>query len=610
MQSSVLRIRLLARRTGLLAASPRPPAPGKPAAPRHNNNQGICLMAIKYKPQLQYPDIQDLSNQIRFVSQEGKIWLGEQRMLLMPLSALANFRREMVDLLGVERAKGFFLRLGYQSGLKDAELARKLRPGSSELDIFLAGPQLHMLKGMLRSRPIEVDIDIEHGRFYAEMEWLDSFEVEICQTELGLMDQPACWTLLGYACSYSSAFMGREIIYKEVSCRGRGDDKCRVIGKTAEEWDDTDQFKTYFKSDPVIEELYELQSQVATLRSRLQTQDGQYYGVGQSPAYQRICQTIDKAAHGKVSVLLLGETGVGKEVIARSVHLRSARAEQPFVAVNCAAIPPDLIEAELFGVEKGAYTGATQSRAGRFERAHGGTIFLDEVIELTPRAQATLLRVLQEGELERVGGDRTRKIDVRVIAATNEDLAQAVQAGRFRADLFYRLNVFPVQIPPLRSRHEDIPLLAEHFLKKFHAEYGKKTLGLSDRALEACLQYAWPGNIRELENVIERGVILADSNESISVEALFPGLMLEGQNSGVRLSSAGELVPRQAETASHWLEQILAGGISLDEVEATLMREAMQRSKHNVSRAARLLGLTRPALAYRLKKAGGELPAG
>ncbi|MCQ4348125.1 sigma 54-interacting transcriptional regulator [Pseudomonas stutzeri] len=559
-------------------------------------------MAIKYKPQLQYPDIQDLSSQIRFVSQEGKIWLGEQRMLLMPLSALANFRREMVDLLGVERAKGFFLRLGYQSGLKDAELARKLRPDSSELDIFLAGPQLHMLKGMLRSRPIEVDIDVEKGRFYAEIDWLDSFEVEICQTELGLMDQPACWTLLGYACSYTSAFMGREIIFKEISCRGRGDDKCRVIGKTAEEWDDAAEFKAYFKNDPVIEELYELQSQVATLRSRLHSHDGQYYGVGQSPAYQRICQTIDKAARGKVSVLLLGETGVGKEVIARSVHLRSARAEQPFVAVNCAAIPPDLIEAELFGVEKGAYTGASQSRAGRFERANGGTIFLDEVIELTPRAQATLLRVLQEGELERVGGQRTHKIDVRVIAATNEDLAEAVQAGRFRADLYYRLNVFPVQIPPLRERREDIPLLAEHFLKKFHEQYAKKTLGLSDRALEACQQYAWPGNIRELENVVERGVILTDSNGSISVEALFPGLAFDGHSPGVRLSRAGELTAGAAPAALHWVEQILEGGLGLDEVEAILMREAMRRSNHKVSRAARLLGVTRPALAYRLKK--------
>jgi len=371
-------------------------------------------MAIKYKPELKYSDFQDLSNQIRFVSTEGKVWLGEQRMLLMQLSSLANFRREMVSLLGVERAKGFFLRLGYQSGLKDAELARKLRPNASDLDIFLAGPQLHSLKGLVKVRPLEVDIDVQSGRFYVEIEWIDSFEVEICQTELGLMEEPACWTLLGYACSYSSSFMGREIIFQEISCRGCGDDKCRIIGKPAEEWDNTAEFKAYFKSDPIIEELYELQTQVAHLRHRLQKHNGQYYGIGQSSAYQRICQTIDKAARGKVSVLLLGETRVGKEVIARSVHLRSERADQPFVAVNCAAIPPDLIEAELFGVDKGAYTGAAHARAGRFERANGGTIFLDEVIELTPRAQATLLRVLQEGELERVGGDRTRKIDVSV----------------------------------------------------------------------------------------------------------------------------------------------------------------------------------------------------
>lgn len=555
-------------------------------------------MAIQHKQQPLYSNVQDLSDQIHFLSEEGKIWLGEQRMLLMPLSSLANFRREIINLLGVERAKGFFLRMGYRSGLKDAELARKLRPDCSELDKFLAGPQLHMLKGMART-PI-LNANIENGHFYVEAEWIDSFEVEIFQTELGLIDQPVCWTLLGYACGYSSSFMGREIIYKEVSCRGRGDDKCLAIGRTAEEWEDAAEFKAYFRDDPVIEELYELQSQVSSLRSHLQNPDGQYYGIGLSPAYQRICKTIDKAAHGKVSVLLLGETGVGKEVIARSMHLRSARAEQPFVAVNCAAIPPDLIEAELFGVEKGAYTGATQSRAGRFERAHGGTIFLDEVIELTPRAQATLLRVLQEGELERVGGQQTHKIDVRVIAATNENLDEAVQAGRFRADLFYRLNVFPVQIPPLRERHEDIPLLADHFLKKFHDKYGKKTLGLSDRAIEACLQYAWPGNIRELENVIERGVILTDNNESISIEALFSGLELKKQRSSThRLSSAGELVQR-----SQWLSEILDGEVGLDEVEAALMREAMERSSQNVSRAARLLRMTRPALAYRLKKIG------
>lgn len=564
-------------------------------------------MASTYKPQLQYVDFQDLTEQIRFQSTEGKIWFGEQRMLLMQVSAMAAFRREMVNTMGIDRAKGFFLRLGFQSGLKDAELARKLRPQCSELDIFLAGPQLHSLKGMVKVVPVEVEIDQESGAFHGKFEWIDSFEVDICQTELGQMDEPACWSLLGYACSYTSSFMGREIIFREVSCRGAGDEKCMIEGRPAEEWGDAADFTRYFRADPIIEELYDLQSQVSSLRSSLEKQQGQYYGIGQSASYNKVCKMIDKAALGKVSVLLLGETGVGKEVIARSVHLRSERAEQPFIAVNCAAIPPDLIEAELFGVEKGAYTGANQSRPGRFERANTGTIFLDEVVELTPRAQATLLRVLQEGELERVGDNRTRAVNVRVIAATNESLEKAVEEGRFRADLFYRLNVFPVKIPPLRERLEDLPLLAEHFLAKFHSEYNKRTLGLSDKAMELCMHYHWPGNIRELENVIERGVILTDNKESISRESLFAGVpepQTSAQPDGV-VDRQGQLVEDQSvHSDNDWATQILGNNISLDDVEATLMRRAMEEANQNVSGAARILGLTRPALAYRLKKSG------
>jgi len=562
-------------------------------------------MTTSYKPKIQYTDFQDLTNQVRFQSAEGKIWFGEQRMLLMHVSAMANFRRELVNTLGIERAKGFFLRLGYQSGLKDAQVARQLRPHCNELDIFLAGPQLHALKGMVRVKPLQIDLDQETGGFYGELEWHDSFEVEICQTELGMMAEPACWSLLGYACAYTSSFMKREIIFREVSCRGCGEERCLIVGKPAEEWPDAAEFKKYFKADPIIEELYDLQSQLSSLRTSLEKQEGQYYGIGQSQAYQKVCKVIDKAAQGKVSVLLLGETGVGKEVIARSVHLRSERAEKPFIAVNCAAIPPDLIEAELFGVEKGAFTGAHQTRPGRFERANGGTIFLDEVIELSPRAQATLLRVLQEGELERVGGSHIRSVNVRVIAATNEDLADAVEAGRFRADLYYRLNVFPVKIPSLRERIEDLPLLAEHFLQKFHHEYNKRTLGLSDKALELCLQYHWPGNIRELENVIERGVILTDNSETISQENLFavvPNSFEHKQEE--RLSPSGHLIDS---TNSQGFEMtspdhIINDGFSLEALEKEFILEAMQMAEQNVSKAARLLGLSRPALAYRLKK--------
>jgi len=564
-------------------------------------------MRVSYKPQLNTITYKDLTDQIQFQSTEGKIWFGEQRMLLMHLSAMAAFRREVVNSLGIERAKGFFMRLGYQSGIKDAELARKLRPEARDMDIFLAGPQLHSLKGMVKVVPIEIELDQETGEFFGRLEWIDSFEVEICQTELGPMTAPACWSLVGYACAFTSAFMGREIIFRETSCRGCGDEKCIIEGRPAEEWEDAKEFSEYFREDPIMEEVYSLQAQISSLRASLEKQEGQYYGIGQSPSYNKVCRMIDKAARGKVSVLLLGETGVGKEVIARSVHLRSERAESPFVAVNCAAIPPDLIEAELFGVEKGAYTGANQSREGRFERAHTGTIFLDEVVELTPRAQASLLRVLQESELERVGDNRTRKVDVRVIAATNESLMQAVEDGRFRADLFYRLNVFPVRIPPLRERIEDLPLQVEHFLKKFHSEYGKRTLGLSDKALEVCVNYRWPGNIRELENVIERGVILTDNNETISQESLFTAIP-EPAEHDVRADlvspSGNVIIGGEPDAPDHWSNAILQDEVSLDQVETLLMQKAMEQAGQNVSKAARILGLTRPALAYRLKKAG------
>lgn len=557
-----------------------------------------------FKPQIKHSDFQDLTSSIKFDSANGKIWFGEQRMLLMHLSALAAFRREVVNSMGMEHAKGFFMRLGYQSGLRDAELARKLRPDCDEMQIFLAGPQLHSLKGMVKVVPKHIELDQKSGRFYGELEWVDSFEVEICQTTLGQLEQPACWSLLGYACAYTTSFMGRQIIFKETSCRGCGDEKCLIVGKPAEEWEDAGDFARYFTEDPFVEELYDLKVQSNSLRASLAKQQGQFYGIGQAENYRKICRMIDKAAPGKVSILLYGETGVGKEVIARSVHLRSERAEQPYIAVNCAAIPQDLIEAELFGVEKGAYTGAHQARMGRFERANGGTIFLDEVVELSAKAQATLLRVLQEGEFERVGDFKTRPVDVRVIAATNECLTKAVKDGKFRADLFYRLNVFPVKVPPLRDRMDDLPLLVEHFIGRFHDNYSKRTLGLSDKALQICLNYHWPGNIRELENVLERGVILTNNNESISQDALFadvPPLAGEALEHDI-VDNHGLVVAKNGEHVQGWMEQILHENVSLDEVEQSLMAVAMQKANNNVSGAARLLGLSRPALAYRLKK--------
>jgi transcriptional regulator with GAF, ATPase, and Fis domain len=235
--------------------------------------------------------------------------------------------------------------------------------------------------------------------------------------------------------------------------------------------------------------------------------------VGGSPALTAVLSQVSKVASSDSTVLISGETGTGKELVARAIHRRSRRASRGFVAVNCAAIPRDLIASELFGHEKGAFTGALQRRLGRFELADGGTIFLDEVGELAPDTQVALLRVLQEREFERVGGQRSIRVDVRVIAATNRDLTEAVTDGAFRQDLFYRLNVFPLEMPPLRERQEDIAVLVEYFIDRYARKAGKTIRRVSTRTLDRLKSYPWPGNVRELQNVIERSVIVSDTDE-------------------------------------------------------------------------------------------------
>jgi transcriptional regulator with GAF, ATPase, and Fis domain len=230
--------------------------------------------------------------------------------------------------------------------------------------------------------------------------------------------------------------------------------------------------------------------------------------VGSSTALQTVLSSIVKVAPTDSTVLITGETGTGKELIARAIHKHSQRSARAFISVNCASIPSSLIASELFGHEKGAFTGAVQRRQGRFEMAHGGTIFLDEIGELPAETQIALLRVLQERQFERVGGTRVLATDVRVIAATNRDLTEAIASGTFRADLFYRLNVFPIEMPPLRKRKEDIPMLVEYFVKRYAEKAGKQIRKIDSNALELCQSYPWPGNIRELQNIVERSVIL------------------------------------------------------------------------------------------------------
>lgn len=547
-------------------------------------------------PQLSH---QFLSSELNFSPKEGKIWLNEQRVILFSLTALSKFRKEVYDTIGPERCKAFFIRLGYQIGILDGELVRQMEFDGDKLERFMMGPTLHSMRGMVLPKLNSLEFDQENGKFFCEVEWQDSFEVEIATAAFGQMDEPACWNLIGYASGYSSVMMQREVIFQEVECRGCGDNRCLGVGKLAEDWDNYHQFKNYFQPDGLLEELRELHSTVDVLRGSIKDHEKLSNVVGQSLSFRRAINMLSKASGSKVSVLLLGETGVGKEVLASTLHKFSDRADKPFIAINCAAIPPDLIESELFGVEKGAYTGASHSRMGRFERADKGTIFLDEVIELTPRAQATLLRVLQENEFERVGDNKVRKIDVRVVAATNEDLSVAVKEGRFRADLYYRLSAYPIKVPSLRERKEDIPLFVSHFLEKYQALYNKKVMGFSNLCMEQLQAYDWPGNIRELENVVERALILAEPNAMIGMDSIFP-------NTAHITSSIEESSGSDTKTTSQVIESLLSDEFDIAGFEKEILEVALEKASGNVSKAARLVGLSRPTFSYRLRRAKGE----
>ena len=307
--------------------------------------------------------------------------------------------------------------------------------------------------------------------------------------------------------------------------------------------------------------------------------------VGSSPAWRRVVDVATQAAPSAATVLVLGESGTGKELIARAIHFNSPRASGPLVNLNCAALPEQLLESELFGHEKGAFTGAVAQRKGRFEQADGGSIFLDEIGDLSPALQVKLLRVLQERQFERVGGNKTIGANVRVMAATHRNLEQAMREGTFRDDLYYRLNVVTIQIPPLRERREDIPLLLEHFLRKFAEKNQRDVTGLTAAARDALLKYDYPGNVRELENIVERATLLC-RGRVIDLEDL-PAAARPGQR------SAAEPLPKD-------LPGVLA------DIERQAIESALERSGGIQTQAAETLGISERVLRYKMKKYGLE----
>ena len=305
--------------------------------------------------------------------------------------------------------------------------------------------------------------------------------------------------------------------------------------------------------------------------------------IGTSPVMKKLFETLSMAAPTEATVLLLGDSGTGKELVANAIHQNSPRNDKPYVKVNCAALPETLLESELFGHEKGAFTGAINTKKGRFERADGGTLFLDEIGEMSSPTQTKILRVLQEREFEAVGGTKTIKVDVRIIAATNKDLSEEVKTGRFREDLYYRLNVVPITIPPLRERREDIPLLAEHFLRIYSEKNKRKFKGFDPRVMDAFISYSWPGNVRELENIVERTVIMS-RNDTITLEDLPPGIAAPREE-GVRTPSP----------------------TSLRDVERETILKTLHQTGGNRTHAAQILGITRKTLQNKIKEYGIDI---
>lgn len=552
----------------------------------------------------------------------GTIWLDNRRVLVLQAEWFADLRAELINRLGNESARGILTRLGYAAGIRDAQLAIKLNPGFGLLDLISSGQHFHAFQGSVAVEPLVVELDISAKHCYLEFLWKNSIEDDIHSKANGR--GVACWMETGYASGFLTTCIGADTIVREVECAALGHSACRCVARFTHEWEDIAEDLKYLdlSVQPVpLEATAQTRGTTAIQKAdATQVIDAiafpQGMGlIGRSTAFNTTLHQVHRVARSVASVLLLGESGVGKSAIARYVHQCSDRKDKPFVEVNCAAIPESLLEAELFGVERGAFTGAANTRTGRFSEADSGTLFLDEVGLLSGSAQGKLLRVLQSQRFERLGSTKTQQVDVRLVAATNENLEFAVREGRFRSDLFYRLNVFPITVPPLRNRIGDLPLLIDHLISVFCQRHGRPLVGITPRAYPALLHHSWPGNIRELENVIERAVILIEPGEAIDLHHLFTndadfertgllwldegGNLVDVAGTNAALGSSGEA------PSTDWVKQALAQpGQTLHDIDQAIVLAALKDSGGHIGKAADRLGITRAQIDYRLKKWG------
>jgi DNA-binding NtrC family response regulator len=539
----------------------------------------------------------DLRELLQFDPERALIQFAGQRALLIDAVALGMLRGELVRTLGFTGARGVLTRFGYAHGWRMAEGLRDAFPWDDEGEWRRAGGQLHMLQGLVRVELPRREPGAPPSPF-AEAYWHESYEAEQHLLLLGQADEPVCWTLTGFASGYLSCCNGQEVYCLEERCRARGDPVCHVVGKTREGWGEALTPHLPFYERQCLERALarvaeELKAVERRLRARRQELARDARGeldrsgiVAQSEPMRRALELARRVAGVDSTILLTGESGVGKERFARLIHEASPRAAGPLLAVNCGAVPEGLLESELFGHARGSFTGATQDRPGLFEAASGGTLFLDEIGEVPSAMQVKLLRAVQEREVRRVGENRTRTVNVRVLAATNRDLSREVKEGRFRQDLYYRLRVVELRVPPLRERREDILALGRLFLAEASERTGRRATGFTPKAARQLVRYRWPGNVRELENAVERAVVLCRGGR----------VDLEDLPEEVARALPGDHVPGDAR--------------SLDEVERDYILAVLRDCEGNKPQAAERLGIGVATLYRKLKSYDVEPPTG
>lgn len=542
-----------------------------------------------------------LAELLDFRPDQGVIRLQEQRVVILSAAAMGLLRKELIDTLGMDVVRRLLLRFGFADGYHDAVSLRDRSHWADPIEGVRASAGLQTLEGIVRPETVSLQHDEPTGRFQMDVLWHNSYVAEQHLHHYGTSALPVCWSLVGYSSGYASACLGQEIYFRETECLGQGHPRCAVVGKDAKSWgDQVKALRLDFHSADLGQEVERLRTAVRNglralgrrerlverrereldlLRERVARHAASKHFIARSTAMQEVLELAGQVAPLDTTVLVRGESGTGKEFIVRLIHDQSTRAAGPFVSVNCAALTETLLESELFGHVRGAFTGAVRDKAGLFEIASAGTLFLDEIGEVAPTVQAKLLRALQEREIRRVGAERDIKVNPRVIVATNRDLRAAVDGGLFREDLYFRLGAFVIAVPPLRERRDDIPALIHEFIRRSALRVKKEVSRVSPDAMTALINYPWPGNARELEHAIERGVILAHGS-SITIRELPPEIA-----QGVRASTAPV-------------------GLNLQANEQELIRRALDQFGGNRRRAAQALNISTVTLWRKMKQYG------